>query len=64
MKSKLAVEKLAHYVEELLETKGLDFAKKIFTSIAVEATQDGDDELSGAALSILNTLKEIDEQKN
>lgn len=64
MTSKPAIGELASYVEELLETKGLEFTKRIFETIVIQATQDNDKELQEASLSILATLKEIDEEKN
>ena len=51
-------------LEEMLKSKGTAFTKKFFEGLIVTYTAAGDTVLQEVALSILSTLREIDEEKS
>jgi hypothetical protein len=57
-------DKILEMLEEMLKTKGTQFTKKFFEGLVINYTYDGDDVLQEVALSVLSTLREIDEEKS
>lgn len=57
-------EKIMQMLEEMLKSKGTAFTKKFFEGLIVTYTAAGDTVLQEVALSILSTLREIDEEKS
>lgn len=64
MSSNSSTSRLTEYLDELLASEGLEFTKKAFIDIVVQATKDKDVELQEASLLILTSLREIDELKD
>ena len=57
-------DKILEMLEEMLKTKGTQFTKKFFEGLVITYTNEGDSILQEVALSVLSTLREIDEEKS
>lgn len=57
-------DKLLQMLEDLIKTKGVPFAKKVFEGLVISYTRENNVPLQESALSILSTLREIDEEKS
>lgn len=57
-------DKILEMLEEMLKTKGNQFTKKVFEGLIITYTNEGNEVLQEVALSVLSTLREIDEEKS
>lgn len=57
-------DKILQMLEELMKTKGIDFTKKFFEGLVISYTRENNVVLQEVALSVLSTLREIDEEKS
>lgn len=57
-------DKILEMLEEMLKSKGTAFTKRFFEGLVVTYTTNGDTLLQEVALSVLSTLREIDEEKS